>query len=365
MKTELQKGTKVKFGQVGILIVIIAIEIIGFSRQLHAWIPSIENFLDNNSTILKIIVNVLIIIAVVYLHNRLSKNKSEPLFIVFLVKGFQIKGSDFVGIFNIVFTLCSISWIGIELYSHSWGGLLNAFIYAGFMILYPLIIANYVLPKPIDKEIYEPKVLITALSKMRSFDKLQEAINQMEAEGLNWNDQVFNNPDGTMKEEYSFPWGPWLNWDPIRKSIIHHKASFQEIIILISNEVVNDIEECPDSLKPDKLISDFISRVYPDLQHNIKIDLRRVGVSGNSLHENLQIIESIVKLLNIRKIEDCDILFNITGGTSTFSGAMILKAIPNERRAEYAQQDNGTIEDVPLNIYDVQDLWSELLEKVG
>jgi hypothetical protein len=44
---------------------------------------------------------------------------------------------------------------------------------------------------------------------------------------------------------------------------------------------------------------------------------------------------------------------------------MILKAIPNDRRAEYSRQDTGIIEEVPLNIYHVKDLWGELLEKVG
>jgi hypothetical protein len=76
-------------------------------------------------------------------------------------------------------------------------------------------------------------------------------------------------------------------------------------------------------------------------------------------------IDGIIQLLKHRKIDEKDILFNITGGTAAISGAMILKAIPDERRAEYTRQDTGSIEEVPLNIFHVKDLWTELLDKVG
>lgn len=365
MKTKSFKKNHVKLFQVVILMLIIAIEIIGFNQQLHSFIPGIEKFLIYNSLWMKIVIIVSIIIIIGILYSKQKKNESEPLFIIFLIKGFQVKGSDIIGIFNIVFTLCSISWIGIELYYHSLGGVLNAFIYAGFMILYPLIIANYVLPKTLVEEIYHPKVLITALSKIFKYEILQESINEMETEKLKWGNQKFLKPDGTIKMAGSVPWGPWANWDPIRKSIIEHKASFHEIIIILSNEVAKDIDKFPDNLKPDKLISDFLELVYPNLNHQVKINLKRVGVSGNDFHENLIVIDGIIQLLKHQKTEDKDILFNITGGTAAISGAMILKAIPNDRRAEYSRQDTGIIEEVPLNIYHVKDLWGELLEKVG
>lgn len=365
MKTKSPKGTSVKLYQVLILLLIIAIEIIGFNQQLHSLNSGIKEFLIYNSIWMKIVVIISIIIAISILFSKLKKKNNEPLFIVFLIKGFQVKGSDIVGIFNVVFTLSSISWIGIELYYHTLGGALNAGIYAGFMILYPLLIANYVLPKPLEEEIYHPKVLITALSKIFKYEILQESINEMQTEKLNWGNQKFLKPDGTIKKAGSVPWGPWANWDPIRKSIIEHKASFHEIIIILSNEVAEDIDKFPDDLKPDKLIADFISLVYPNLVYKVKIDLKRVGVSGNDFHENLLVIDNIIKLLHHRKIEEKDILFNITGGTAAISGAMILKAIPNDRKAEYSRQDTGIIEEVPLNIYHVKDLWTELLEKVG
>jgi len=367
MKTKSSKKTsaKAKTFQVLILLLIIAIEIIGFNRQLHSWSPGIKEFLIYNSFWMKIVVVVLISIAISIFYLKLKKKNSEPLFIVFLIKGFQVKGSDIVGIFNVVFTLCSISWIGIELYYHTYCGVLNALIYAGFMILYPLLIANYVLPKPIEPEVYHPKVLITALSKIYKHENLQESISEMEKERLDWKDQVFKKADGSMKTVGSVPWGPWANWDPIRKSIIEHKASFHEIIIILSNEVAEDIDKFPDNLKPDKLISDFINLVYPNLKHKVKINMKKVGVSGNDFHENMLEIDGIIQLLKHRKIDEKDILFNITGGTAAISGAMILKAIPDERRAEYTRQDTGSIEEVPLNIFHVKDLWTELLDKVG
>jgi len=367
MKTKSLKRTtvKIKICQVIILLSIIAIEFIAFNQQLHSLSLGIIEFLIYNSIWMKIVVVVLIIIAISILYLKLKKNDNDPLFIVFLIKGFQVKGSDLVGIFNVVFTLCSIAWIGIELYYHTLSGVLNALIYAGFMILYPLLITNYVLPKPTEQEVYHPKVLITALSRILKSDILQKSLDDMETENQNWKDQVFLDENGSLKKAGSVPWGPWANWDPIRKSILEHKASFHEIIIILSNEVAIDIDKLPDNLKPDKLISDFINLVYPNLEHKIKIELKRVGVSGNDFHENMLAIDGIIQLLKHQKTDEKDILFNITGGTAAMSGAMILKAIPDERRAEYTRQDTGNTEEVPLNIYHVKDLWTELLEKVG
>ncbi len=82
------------------------------------------------------------------------------------------------------------------------------------------------------------------------------------------------------------------------------------------------------------------------------------------MKKNIIAIENIINSLASEKVESKDILFNITGGTAAVSGAMILNAIPYERRAEYARQDNGLIEEIPLDIFDVKMLWHELLEKI-
>jgi hypothetical protein len=361
-KSTTNSVAKSKAKQAIILLLIIVIEIIGFNHQWHSLIPNIGVFFISNFILLKIVFIAVLITAISILYTKLKKKNNDPLFIVFLIKGFQVKGNDIVGIFNVVFTLCSISWIGIELYFHTFNGFLNALIFAVFMILYPLLIVS---PKPDENEVYHPKILITALSKIFNSDILKKSLNEMKTENLNWEYQVFSNADGSIKKAGSVPWGPWANWDLIRKSIIEHKASFHEIILILSNEVAEDIDKLPAELKPEKLISDFIQLVYPTIEHKVKIDLRRVGVSGNDLLENGVAIDGIIQLIKHRKNEEKDILFNITGGTAAISGAMILKAIPGERKAEYARQDTGLIDAVPLDIYNVKDLWAELLEKVG
>jgi hypothetical protein len=348
-----------KICQFLILLIILTIEFIGFSHHFHLWHAHF-------SILIKTAITLLQAISIYLLYSKLKKDKKNPLFIVILIKGFQSKGSDFIGIFNIVFMLCSIAWIGLEFYGHTLSGLFNAFIYFGFLILYPLfIITLFFSQNSANTKEYHPKILITALSKPNE-TLLKKNIEEMNKNYKDqWAEQAIHEKDGSLKISNNIPWGPWFNWDPIRKSIIEHKASFHEIIIILSNEVANDINKFPDDLNPEKLISDFIEVVYPNLTHKVKIDLRRVGVSGNDLHENEVAIDGIIQLIKHRKNDERDILFNITGGTVAISGAMILKAIPGERKAEYANQDTGLIDAVPLNIYQVKDLWAELIENVG
>ena len=360
---------KTKTKQSLILLLIIIIEIVGFNNHLKyiffSWInPGLSDFFRSYLIAFKILAIGIIIFSIAILFFKLKKTKNEPLFIVYLIKGFQVKGSDLVGVFNVVFTLCSISWIGIEIYYQTFNGFLNAVIYAGFMIFYPLLIANYILPTPLPKEQYHPKILITALS-MIDANRLSKSLEEMDNENLKdkWLNQSFINTDGTIKKSGSLIWGPWGNLDPIRKSIIVHNAAFHEIVLILSNEVSENIDLLPKELKPEKLIVDFLNKFYPN--HNIKVRSVSEGISGNDMNMNIYGIENILRSLFGRKYTNADILFNVTGGTAAISGAMILKAIPNDRRAEYARQDTGHIEEIPLDIYQVKELWEELLEKVG
>jgi len=147
----MKKYFQTKFWQAVALLVIVIIEIIGFNNQWKYCLmgkinPSWKISFLNNMEPIKIILVTLFILIIYLLWRSLKKDNIHPLFIVFLIKGFQVKGSDIIGIFNVVFTLCSIAWIGIELYVYTLNGILNACIYAEFMLLYPLIVACFLLP---------------------------------------------------------------------------------------------------------------------------------------------------------------------------------------------------------------------------
>ena len=46
-------------------------------------------------------------------------------------------------------------------------------------------------------------------------------------------------------------------------------------------------------------------------------------------------------LQNLKKYEDSDISFNITGGTAMVSSAMVLEAVVGDRQAEYVRQSGA------------------------
>lgn len=364
--------TKTKLGQCITLLVVLIIESIGFNNEwkycILKWLyPFLMNFFIVHLLAFKILSIVFLIVMIIIYWLRLKKDDEEPLFIVYLIKGFQVKGSDFIGILNVLFVLCSIAWIGVEFYTHTINGYLNAFIYAGFMLLYPLIVAYYFLPKHFSEDEYHPKVLIIAVSNLNqgAFEKGIEDMNTLFPD--KWLQQTFKNTDGSLKmvsDKIKVPWGPWGVFDPVRKSIIVHHAQFHEIILIISSEVSKLIEEFKDEkLKPKVLVENFLNQYYPNHKTNVKIALN--DISGNDLKKIKTGIENILHTLTSEGIDNKDILFNITSGTAVISGAMILNAIPYDRKAEYARQDTGIIEEIPLNIYDVKKLWHELLEKVG
>lgn len=361
MKTKIYEGI--------ILLAIILIELFGFNNEYKYTLfscisPAFEQFFIQNITGFKFFSILILLVLIVWMWVSLKRNNNDPLFIIFLIKGFQVKGSDWIGVFNIMFTLISISWIGIELYAQNLNGLLNAAIFTCFMFLYPLIIAYFFLPVKPDRKEGKSKVLITALSNINEVN-LRKCMEEMEKPELKtkWKDPVFMEPNGELKKFGPFIFGPWNNIDPIRKSIIKHKGTFEEIHLITSLEVADSIRLLPDDLKPDILIKSFLTKNYP--KSKVEVFIVQDGISGNEMGMTGIGLENLIRKIIARNYKDEDILFSITGGTVAISGAMILKAIPGGRKAEYARQDTGLIEDIPLSIYDVKELWNELLEKVG
>ena len=246
----------------------------------------------------------------------------------------------------------------------NFNGILNGLIYFGFLILYSIIIANYFVNSTKKTNKQAPKVLISALSIIKE-DTIIKCLTEMKNEFTkeHWLEQVFYKPDGSKKMLGGTTWGPWANLDPVRKSIIVHESSLEKIILLSSTEAFEACQKLPENVQPVKLITDFVHIFYPN--RNISISIIADGKSGNNMKENGFSLENILKTLNNKGYNDENIVFNITSGTVAISGAMILKAIAEGRLAEYTNQDTGLIEDVPLTILDVKDLWEELLEKVG
>ncbi len=359
---------KTKIWQFLILLLIVIIEIIGFSDKFKYYLINSVSinfgmFFRENLIWFKVSTIIILIISIFYLRSKLRKSKIELFFIIFFIKSLQKRPNHWVGLANMLFVLTSIGAISKEFFDSSFDSVLNGIIMGGFMIVYSMISAIYFIKKPSDKT-QEPKILITALSLVKE-KILHESLKEMEEEPLRnqWFNQIFYNEDKSVKKVGNFFWGPWANLDPIRKSIIVHNASFDEIVLISSKEATKSCNKLPDDIKPQQLITDFLNRFYPNHKTNIRIFSD--GTSGNDMDQNGIGIQSIIESYHKKKYKDEDIMFNITGATVAISGAMILKAIPGDRRAEYAEQDTGGIIDVPLSIYSIKELWNELLEKVG
>ncbi len=358
---------KTKIWQFLILLLIVIIEIIGFSDEFKYYLINSVSinfgmFFRDNLIWFKVSTIIILIISIFYLRSKLRKSKIELFFIIFFIKSLQKRPNHWVGLANMLFVLTSIGAISKEFFISSFDSILNGLIIAGFMIIYSIISAIYFIKEPSDKK-SEPKVLITALSLVNE-QILRKGLQEMEGRSLKiqWCKQIICNTDGTVKKVRNFLWGPWANLDPIRKSIIAHNASFREIALISSKEATESCNKLPDDIKPRQLINNFLGRFYPS--HNINIDIIPFGSSGNDMKQNGICIQGLIESYYAKKYKDEDIMFNITGATVAISGAMILKAIPGNRRAEYAKQDTGEIIDVPLSIYSIKELWNELLEKV-
>lgn len=358
-----------------LLILFLSIELFGFSNQLkYSVFPNFINQLFNEHFFaLKIICAVLISAAVYRIWQDLAKKEKQPLFMVYLIKGFQSKGSDFLGFLNILYTLCHIAWIGDELAA---GEVLNAIIRVNFLIIYPSVAALYLIADQKDATIkHEPKVLITPLSLFNEQDIVnnQAEIN-LKHYIINDNFVVDTQKDVVRKvyngtEDYYRAWG---NFDPIRKSIILHQKSLELIILLVSKEVDAKLEPLkgqPHS--PIEIINKFCHQTLkmPKMEvikSNDQFLLTDNNFAGNDMKATGTVIDKVVDyLINKKKYEERDIIFNITSGTATSSGAMVLRAIPADRKAEYVNQATGLIEEVELDIFQVKDLWNELIEKVS
>ncbi len=81
-----------------------------------------------------------------------------------------------------------------------------------------------------------------------------------------WKEQVFIENEILKRTPNGVPWGPWSNFDPIRKSIIVHQALFEEIILIVSKEASLKIDELSEDLKPLKLLGDYLRNIFPKIK---------------------------------------------------------------------------------------------------
>jgi hypothetical protein len=353
-----------------LLVGLIAIEILAFSNDLKYEVLGIyKTYLYENFEKIKIIGVVIGSILCFGLWRLLKQKEKSPAVMVFLIKALQSKGQDFLGILNIIYSLVHISWVGEELMN---GQIYNAILRINFLLLYPLLV-GYLIKPELDNKSISPKVLICSLSLpiLKNISEEQKAIKEYNYD-ISQNFVVDSANNMVLKEYFgkTEKLRAWGNIVPIRKSIIKHQNSLEEVILLVSNEVA-DIMNGFGDLSPQNIIEDFCKKNLK--KSHIKIILSNEepyffnnNYGGNDIEETGNTIDKVLQfVLKNDRNKNSDLMFHITTGTAISSSAMTLKAIPFDRHAEYVNQTSGIIEAVNLDIFSVKDLWNELIEKVS
>lgn len=214
------------------------------------------------------------------------------------------------GIVSFVWTLVLVGWITDYLRE---GRLLMALItFELFLILFTLFILLVDLPEYESKSSKpeKKKVLIFGLSKPNK-DKSAKALKEV------------------LEDLYHkhHPLRHKFNWEVPARSIIYHLEKLEEIHVITSKE--SRFEEFKKGLR----------RFLCSIDKNIATYEYGPVEDFDSYDEIFQRIEDALIRIRRKGYDDNDISFNISGGTSAVSAAIIISAIKEGRQVEYLSQE--------------------------
>ncbi len=193
-----------------------------------------------------------------------------------------------------------------------------------FIILMPLIYIRFIFPVrrlPAHRKPLPRKVLIMGLSL-----PLGDNAPEKQKELLRRKLEELGNPRLPNEEALKSLQG---NWIPALRAILYENGSLELVILILS-----------DSTKG--YFDDFIEfiKLVPHLKERLESENLKVSGSNEvDANDFVAVRKEIERIMaKIRNYDDSDISFNITGGTSMMSAAMILEAVVGERQAEYVRQ---------------------------
>jgi hypothetical protein len=119
------------------------------------------------------------------------------------------------------------------------------------------------------------------------------------------------------------------------------------------------------------LIKQYIKEITSEILTNI-IEIRLIECDYDEIHQSYSKISGLVKELTSDKYKDENLLFNITPGTVNISVALALNSIKGNRICAYKEQNgkinendgntNKEFREINLDIYDLKDIFSELMD---
>ncbi len=268
-----------------------------------------------------------------------------------IFKIFKNIAGNILGIIAIIYFTTHIGWIFTALrdsYTTDKEHLLSQFaLYLNFLF-FPYLFLTFFLKK--RKEEVSPKnrkVLITSLSIFDYNRNAEGELSPQEKKVLN-----------IIKDNKSYlTWGRDVNWQPVFLAVEKYK-NLEEIIVLNTKQTKYQNNAIKNS-------NDFKDYTFEKL---IKKYFPKIKVT-NDMIEKPNELQSTVEDLNfilrkkLKKYEDKDIVFSITGGTAVISAAMSMIAIKGDRGITYMDQQSNVIINNSVDVFDIKELWEEIIDK--
>lgn len=292
----------------------------------------------------------IILLLILKIENKISEFKT------FFGKTFHSIGVSFFSIISIIYMLAHIGWI-VNLIEKNFNSLTyqnieNLPLFIGILFLPFLILSFSVKEKKEKIPTTNRKLLITGISLFDNYRSKKGDLSKREIELLEIikeNEKDYNNWSVGFTK---------VTWQPIFQSISLY-PNIEKLIILSTKESEYFMEALSnnETFKMYKL-DILIKKFFPKVKEITYISLNDAHNIQTTINQVSQVIEKESGLY-----KDNEIVFGITGGTAAVSSALSMLATKGQREIVYKRQDNSEISQDDTNIFNVKELWQEIIEK--
>lgn len=281
----------------------------------------------------------------------LQKGKTV-FFRLIVVRAIKSATGSLVGVAFIIYLLVHIGFVQDRL-QEIWAGSETWRHLAIVLAVFPVpFLVNALITSPILKRIKpeDRRILLTGLSLFDNQRKDDSPI-------------VPTNPDGGKNRDAEViseiqkhaDWHHWgaVPWKPIFQAIALF-PQLKRVVVLVTKET-QFLRTAIRSLDPKLDIDHLIHQYFP----SVEVKFEELNDS-QMIASNVEDLKAIIKH-RLGKIEDADLVFAITGGTAAVSAALAMMAAKGNRGVVYVRQDNYSLVEDTVTVYQLEDLWEDLL----
>jgi hypothetical protein len=265
------------------------------------------------------------------------------------------QAAAFFGLFNIIYVFVQLHIIGTEAHHiiappqsnieehHLLLPLLKVLSYTAFLFV-PFFSQALSLRTYVGGTVEDRKVLVIGMSHHKEWGSNFD--HQFNLQKI-CNDFIAKNPNGERNEISNFPW-------PLR-ALHQHLVICKNInkVIFLADDRANDELIRINQKKNADAMQSFLDSIREGIQYE-KIYIKGVNDFRHVYQEVKDDLEE-----KLRFYKNYQICFNISPSTAIVSGALTLFSLRGDRGLYYLSQDNSTIEECKVNIYDLEDVISD------